>query len=272
MIGLLRFCLLLVLVAAPVSGSVAGALDDLYTAKAIVTGTGEKNRLLGFRDCLDRVLVRVSGDQRLLALPAVAKLRYTGGDLIASFSYRDRLEGIPIHDEQGSHDRPHDLACRFDRTRLDATLVSLGSRPWLGDRPLVSVLLSVEQAGRRFILAADGEESPYMDESLAGAAEPLAIRFVLPDKNSLQAAGLDPDTLPKVQPSSLQKLAERLGGNVPMLGHLVWSDTELGWIADWHVESSGAGYSWQVRGVSFDEAFRNAMRGAAQILSGNGQP
>jgi len=27
-----------------------------------------------------------------------------------------------------------------------------------------------------------------------------------------------------------------------------------------------------VRGVSFDEAFRVAMRGAAQILSGNGQP
>ena len=30
--------------------------------------------------------------------------------------------------------------------------------------------------------------------------------------------------------------------------------------------------AWQVRGVSFDEAFRVAMRGAAQVLSGNGQP
>jgi hypothetical protein len=27
-----------------------------------------------------------------------------------------------------------------------------------------------------------------------------------------------------------------------------------------------------VRGVSFDDAFRNALRGAAQVLSGNGQP
>ncbi|TIT43144.1 MAG: DUF2066 domain-containing protein, partial [Mesorhizobium sp.] len=36
--------------------------------------------------------------------------------------------------------------------------------------------------------------------------------------------------------------------------------------------TDGKTYSWQVRGVSFDEAFRVAMRGAAQILSGNGQP
>ncbi|TIW55589.1 MAG: DUF2066 domain-containing protein, partial [Mesorhizobium sp.] len=34
----------------------------------------------------------------------------------------------------------------------------------------------------------------------------------------------------------------------------------------------GKTYRWQVRGVSFDEAFRVAMRGAAQVLSGNGQP
>ncbi len=34
----------------------------------------------------------------------------------------------------------------------------------------------------------------------------------------------------------------------------------------------GKSYDWQVRGVSFDEAFRVAMRGAAQVLSGNGQP
>ena len=34
----------------------------------------------------------------------------------------------------------------------------------------------------------------------------------------------------------------------------------------------GKTYRWQVRGVSFDEAFRVAMGGAAQILSGNGQP
>jgi hypothetical protein len=36
--------------------------------------------------------------------------------------------------------------------------------------------------------------------------------------------------------------------------------------------SIGQMYRWQIRGVSFDEAFRNAMAGAAQILSGHGLP
>jgi hypothetical protein len=32
----------------------AADLAELYTSRAITTGTGEKNRKLGFRDCLDR--------------------------------------------------------------------------------------------------------------------------------------------------------------------------------------------------------------------------
>ena len=57
-----------------------------------------------------------------------------------------------------------------------------------------------------------------------------------------------------------------------LAGSIVWSDKELGWIADWRLAANGATYRWQVRGVNFDEAFRVAIRGAAQILSGNGQP
>jgi hypothetical protein len=30
-------------------------------------------------------------------------------------------------------------------------------------------------------------------------------------------------------------------------------------------------HRWQFRGVTFDEAFRRALGGAAQILSGNGE-
>jgi hypothetical protein len=31
-------------------------------------------------------------------------------------------------------------------------------------------------------------------------------------------------------------------------------------------------HRWQVRGVTFDEAFRRGIGGAAQVLSGNGDP
>ena len=59
----------------------ADAAADLYRAQAIVTGKGEKNRQPGFRDCPDKALVRVSGDQRLLAKSEIIALRDRAGDL-----------------------------------------------------------------------------------------------------------------------------------------------------------------------------------------------
>lgn len=93
----------------------ADSVRDLYTSDAIVTGTAEENRQIGFRECLGEVLIKASGDQRILELPALAPLMQRAGSFVASFSYRDRLEGIPIHDEQGTHDRPHDLTCAMSR-------------------------------------------------------------------------------------------------------------------------------------------------------------
>jgi hypothetical protein len=34
----------------------------------------------------------------------------------------------------------------------------------------------------------------------------------------------------------------------------------------------GRRYRWQLRGVTFDEAFRRGVGGAAQVLSNNGEP
>ena len=76
LIRILLICLIL-----PAVCRVANAADDLYSAQAIVTGKGEKNRQLGFRDCLDKVLVRVSGDRRLLAKSEIIALRDRAGDL-----------------------------------------------------------------------------------------------------------------------------------------------------------------------------------------------
>ena len=53
---------------------------------------------------------------------------------------------------------------------------------------------------------------------------------------------------------------------------MVWSEQALGWIADWRLRAGGESYGWQISGVNFDDAFRSAMAGAAQILSGHGQP
>ncbi len=238
--------------------------QDLYSAQTIVTGTGEPNRVIGFRACLDQVIVKVSGDQRLLADPKMTKLRDQAGDFIDSFRYRDRLEGIPVHDEQGTHDRPHDLTCLYKPTTIDAVLAELGRRPWLDERPNLAIILNVTDQNRSFQLTADGTESPYMAESLEAAATPMALAVTLPETRQL--SDLQKGTL------KVDEIVRELGADLALTGKLIWSRKDLGWVAEWQLAFHGQTYEWQERGVSFDEAFRLAIRGAARILSGNGRP
>lgn len=254
------------------TGASAKDIPSLYQAQAIVTGTGNENRQIGFRLCLAQVLVKVSGDQRVLTQPGFAEAEKHAGDFVAEFRYRDRMEGIPVHDEQGTHDRPHDLTCIYAPATLDPLLASLGTKPWLAARPKLEVFLAVENAKGRFVLAADGDDSPYMKDSFEAAAIPLAMEIVVPSRTVFSTEKLDFPALEAADMKLLDRLAKQAGADQALAGSIVWSDGELGWICDWRLTSAGQTHEWQVRGVSFDEAFRVAMRGAAQILSGNGEP
>ncbi|RUU02992.1 DUF2066 domain-containing protein [Mesorhizobium sp. USDA-HM6] len=253
-----------------VSPALAAATAELYQAQTIVTGTGEPNRQIGFKDCLEKVLIKVSGDQRLTQKPEMLALRDKAADFVQSFRYHDRLEGVPIHDEQGTHDRPHDLTCLYKPAVVDKLLAQLGSKPWHGERPTLAVFLTAEQGAKHFVLTADEDRGETMRESFANATGPLLMRVTFP--KAMQLAGLDEKALSATDMARLDQLAKKTGAIRALAGSIVWSDKELGWIADWRLSDRGKTYQWQVRGVSFDEAFRVAVRGAAQILSGNGQP
>jgi hypothetical protein len=134
----------------------AAGVDELYQAQTIVTGQGEQSRRAGFPVCLEQVLVKVSGDPRLSGDPSVAALAEEAATLVTDFAFRDRMAGIPVHDEQGTRDRPYDLTVRFDPAKIDAALRALGREPWEGPRPRLAVFVGVEIGGTTYLLASDG--------------------------------------------------------------------------------------------------------------------
>lgn len=251
------------------SVAVAGSKASLYQAVTIVTGQGAKNRQAGFKDCLDKVLVRVSGDQRLPKRPEMVELRARAGDFVHSYAYRDRLEGIPIHDEQGTYDRPHDLTCRYRQETIDRLLGQLESRPWLSARPKLMVFLDVQRSTQTYDVVADNDRDKAMREAFDAAAAPLAFTIDFPTHAQATAllAKSNRDRVSELEPSDIPSTDD-----VAVMGRLVWSDRDLGWVATWRIEPHGRPIQWTVRGVNFDEAFRVAVRGAAQVLSGNGNP
>ena len=247
-------------------------IEDIYTTRTIVTGKDERNRPLGFRLCFVDVLVKASGDYRLAEDKRVPKLATHAADYITEFTYRDRLEGKPLQDEQGTYDRPHYLTCKFDAKKIDAILKRLGRKPWAGKHPHLVLVVAVHGRKASGMLTSDGPLDPDMRESLDAAAIRYGMTVELPSVATLQKENITLDTLPKTSAAALQNLATASKAGLPVRGDLTFKEAALGWIATWDFNADGKGVRWSVRGVNYDAAFRNAVQGVMLALSGNGKP
>lgn len=246
--------------------------DNLYEVSAIVTGQRPETRDPAIRQSLLDVLVKVSGDPRLFDDPGEAALAGQATTFVDHYRYHDRLEGKPIHDEQGTRDRPHDLIIDFNPPKVDAALHSLGRDPWTAPRPRIAVFLAVQQGPSTYVTSADGERSYGQPDAFRAASDKTGVPVSIPSEANLASAGLAFETLRGAYPAALERPAAAIGAEVPLVGTMVFSEDKLGWVVDWHLARNGKAYHWTVSGVSYDEAFRNGLRGAAQILSGHGQP
>ena len=262
----------LVALALTAGSGAAATVEHLYQATTILTGQGEEGRAAGLAACLTDVLAKVSGDSRLLTDPRVAALGPQAPSLISNFRYRDRMEELPVHDEQGPRDRPYDLTADFYPDRIDAVLHALGVEPWGADRPRLAVFLAVRNIAASYVFSDDARRDNGQRDSLLYQSNRTGMPLALPRQDQLKAAGLDLDTIWKAEPASLAAAAKSLGADLPLVGTMRFSDEVHGWIAEWRLATKDRTYKWQVRGVNYDEAFRSALRGAALILSGKGEP
>jgi uncharacterized protein len=180
------------------------------------------------------------------------------------------MSGIPVHDEQGTRERPFDLTIDFDPARIDAVLASLHRAPWREPRPRLAVLLGVHDATARYVLARDGARGLGQREALAQTAERHGIVLALPSEALLAERHATYRTLATAPEPRLAALATASGGDAALAGTLVWTEQALGWTARWRLAWQGRERRWQESGVSFDDAFRDALDHATAILSGHG--
>ena len=254
------------------TGAMAAAGADLYSTKVTVTGQGEPNRMTGFAAALEDVLIKASGaeklngDRRLIAYKAKAK------DFVKSFSYRDQFFGKPIRDEQGTRDRPFDLTVTFEEKRIDEILKTLSLKPWLSHRPRLAVFVAMVQGAKNYVVTTDGSQSDLQRDALLAAADKRGMEIVLPSAAALAKSNMTGAELKTPSFPALTPLATELGGEVVLVGRLVWDDRDLGWATQWQMAWGGQAHRWQMRGLTFDETFRRGIGGAAQILSGHGDP
>jgi len=268
-----RLAVLMGLASALIWGAGAMAAGaELYRAQTIVTGQGEANRIVGFASCLEDVLIKVSGAQKLAGDGRLAAHKSNAKSFVKAFSYHDQFAGKPHRDEQGTRDRPYDLTVDFDDKKVDDILKQIGLKPWLPPRPRLAVFAEMKNGPKNFVVTADGTQSDLQRDALLAAADRRGMDIVLPSTAALAKSNLSGAELKAVPSSVLTSLAADQGGEVALVGQLVWDDRKFGWATQWQIDWRGRTYRWQVHGGTFDEAFRRGIGGAAQVLSGNGDP
>lgn len=250
----------------------AAAANPLYRARTIVTGMRDETRIPGLRRCLPQVLVRVSGNPSLEAHPLMPEIAKTAEAFPSHVSYRDLYAFRPIRDEQGTRDRPYEMTVEYDVPAIDALLARFGAKPWVEDRPRLVIFLAVHHIGNEYVLSSTIDAGDLQREAFQDAAWRYGLEVVIPAERLLQQAGLDVASLPQAPLSTLQSLLDKSVGQRPLAGTLNWSRELLGWTSAWRLDHQGTEHRWGADGGNFDAAFRLAVGGAAQILSGNGTP
>jgi hypothetical protein len=270
----LRLIIPAALMALSLFACAAARADNIYQTKAVVSGTGEANRQLGFAQCFEDVLVKVSGDPDLIGDARVADLAAKAAGFVGKFTYRDFYEGRPLHDEQGSYDRPHFLTVDFKPAEIDRILRSFGRKPWLGERPRLAVFLAVKTRTSEFVLTDESADprAAGMRTSLQNAIRRTGLGAAVPAADQIRKSGLSFAAVSQAGMRVLDEAARSAGYDSALAGTLIWSDGAGSWVSKWRLSAAADTVIWGAPGTSFDDAFRNGIRGAAKALSGNGRP
>jgi uncharacterized protein len=241
----------------------------IYQATVITTGSDTRFRSAGFAQALREVLVKASGEPRLAKDPRVDGMVPQAEELVAFFSYRDQMEGIHHHDDQGTYDRPFELTVQFDWLSINAALARLGEKPWLGERPtLVPVILvrGHERPFDRTYLISDEESAAAAQrDSLSYCAQKYGLGLRVPSPADLTIWNVRPNEIPRPSASAATN-------KFFVVGTLDFRQSTLGWVGMWKATWRGIDYDWGISGVSFDRAFDNLVAGVARIASEHGRP
>ncbi|MCW5730400.1 MAG: DUF2066 domain-containing protein [Alphaproteobacteria bacterium] len=271
--GRVAALLLVLVLAADAAPARAGEIArELLTGRVIVTGREDPaERARGFREGLAEVLVKVSGDARLLDDGRLEPLLPRAADFLAGFTYADR-HGRKINHEQGTRDRSYWLETRFSEAAIRQALAEIGARPWLGERPKLLVLLGIDDSLRRYVVSGTSARGIGQREALLAIAARRALPVTLPEEGAvpdpalLASAARGPD---RAADAAIAALAREAGAGAVLCGFMRLGP-EGYWNTDW---ISRHGETARERGfrsprATFDRAIGEGLAGAARVMAG----
>jgi hypothetical protein len=132
-------------------------------------------------------------------------------------------------------------------------------------RPVIVPVFAVDRLTKTYLLSSENPSGADMAGSFADVAADCDIHVHIPTEAELAAWGVRLGDVPAPTEASTPEKAV-------VAGTLVFKEELPGWVGTWRFKWRDAEYSWEIRGVNFDSAFRNAIRGVLRVVSGHDGP
>ena len=248
-----RMCMLATLLAA---GMAAVAQQGLFEATVPVVSQEPEQRASALRTALGEVLVRLTGDQSILADPGVQSILKSPGDFVEQYRYF----AAPGDEAQETLQ----LRVGFNADALQQALRQQGVGYWGNERPVTLAWVAVDDNGERYLLSAESGKAVQDIMSAAAARRGLPILFPLmdlEDQSRLQFTDVWGEFLAKIEDASSRYQPQAI-----LVGRLQ-RERSGGWSARWTMQVAGDDRSWSDSSAVLDELLAENVDTATDMLA-----
>jgi hypothetical protein len=236
----------------------AQAAAGLYQVQVPVAGQQADQRSQAISDAFVKVLVRVSGNRRIVSRGDLSGEVANASRYVQEYSYRTESE------------QERYLDVTFDAQAVDRLLRSRGLPVWGGSkRPAILVWMAAESQGKRRLLVPDRDTPVHT--AMASAARERGLPLLSPlmdleDQGRLQVADLWGDFEVNIRAAS-----RRYSPDMILTGRMMRANKGM-WRGQWQLYQERSKANWNNQGKSPGAVAADAVQHVADLLANRFAP
>jgi len=244
----------LIMVAVYPSHSIARDMKELHRILVPVEDTSKAQRARGASIALSQVLIRLTGDRRVIKMGGVEPLLGKAGDFLIRYRY----------EQNGGRDQLL-LDAEFDEQALGRELKKFNIPVWAKERPDTLAWVVIEDVTGRYLVGLNSESDRVKDVMLA-QADTRGIPLLFPTMDLKESGQLvspkDWDSLANVV--SVQSM--RYNAPSVLIGY-VRQTVPTFWDVRWEIRVGEESFSWRTEGDIVDLVVEDGVDALGDALA-----
>lgn len=238
----------------------AVVVDDLYSIELPVADQTTTQRLQVFRQAFEEVLIKVSGDKRIVSRDDLARPLKNSARYVLQYRYLNRRD----QDAESFDAGQLYLRVQFNQDVLEKLLRQFQIPIWGKERPSTLMLVSVDV--NKKVSVVSGDTTPDFLEVFDRSAtrKGIPVLFPLLDLEDRMLMGVE--DIIEINENSIQALTDRYAPDAVLVGK-VSGRIGQGWSGEWQARVGNRLVNWTFKASTRDDLINQAMSNLAQNLA-----